>query len=121
MLSARSMFSAMRAAPRAPMPCRAPMSFVRPQQQSSFLGESMSSAAIVRPLSSRGALVVAAGFKTSMGCTISGKGSNKKRRNVSGYRARVETAAGRAILKARRAKGRKVLCTASVRSSGGKK
>eukprot|EP00199_Chlamydomonas_sp_CCMP681_P004946 CAMPEP_0119108234 /NCGR_PEP_ID=MMETSP1180-20130426/13539_1 /TAXON_ID=3052 ORGANISM="Chlamydomonas cf sp, Strain CCMP681" /NCGR_SAMPLE_ID=MMETSP1180 /ASSEMBLY_ACC=CAM_ASM_000741 /LENGTH=122 /DNA_ID=CAMNT_0007093825 /DNA_START=11 /DNA_END=379 /DNA_ORIENTATION=- len=91
----------------------------RPFQSSSFLGGSMAPCIVTRA-PSRGALQVVAS-KVSMGCTINGKGSNKKRRTTSGYRTRAETPSGRAILKARRKKGRAVLCTASMKKSGGKK
>lgn len=38
-------------------------------------------------------------------------GTNLKKARVSGFRARIKTAAGRAILKARRKRGRKLLTT----------
>uniref|UniRef100_A0A7S2TK15 50S ribosomal protein L34 n=1 Tax=Lotharella oceanica TaxID=641309 RepID=A0A7S2TK15_9EUKA len=52
--------------------------------------------------------------KRSLGSTIE-TGTNIKRKKVSGYRARRATPGGRAVLKARRAKGRAVLCPASLR------
>ena len=39
------------------------------------------------------------------------RGSNLKKARVSGFRARIKTASGRAILKARRKRGRKHLTT----------
>ena len=38
-------------------------------------------------------------------------GTNLKKARVSGFRVRIRTAAGRAILKARRKRGRKLLTT----------
>merc|ERR1712146_469353 len=52
--------------------------------------------------------------KRSLGSTIE-TGTNIKRRKVSGYRSRRATPGGRRVLKARRAKGRAVLCPASLR------
>jgi large subunit ribosomal protein L34 len=40
---------------------------------------------------------------------------------VSGYRTRIASPTGRKVLKNRRAKGRKIICPASVKKSGGKK
>ncbi len=45
----------------------------------------------------------------------------RKRRRVSGYRTRKLTKAGRAVLKARRKRGRHSLCPASETGSAGKK
>ena len=39
------------------------------------------------------------------------RGSNLKKARVSGFRARIKTASGRAILKARRKRGRQLLTT----------
>ena len=39
------------------------------------------------------------------------KGTNLKKARVSGFRARIKTAAGRAVIKARRKRGRKHLTT----------
>ena len=39
------------------------------------------------------------------------RGTNLKKARVSGIRARIKTSAGRAILKARRKRGRKLLTT----------
>ena len=39
------------------------------------------------------------------------RGTNLKKARVSGFRARIKTSAGRAILKARRKRGRKLLTT----------
>lgn len=39
------------------------------------------------------------------------RGTNIKKARVSGFRARIKTAAGRAIIKSRRNRGRKLLTT----------
>ena len=39
------------------------------------------------------------------------RGTNLKKARVSGFRARIKTAAGRAVIKARRKRGRKHLTT----------
>jgi len=67
----------------------------------------------------RGALVVVAAGGNSMGNTL--HGTKRARRRTSGFRTRMQTPNGRRVLAARRKRGRKVLCPASVGSSGGKK
>mmetsp|Transcript_20002 Transcript_20002/g.32927 ORF Transcript_20002/g.32927 Transcript_20002/m.32927 type:complete len:114 (+) Transcript_20002:148-489(+) len=52
--------------------------------------------------------------KRSLGSTME-QHTNIKRKKVSGYRSRRATPGGRRVLKARRAKGRHVLCPASLR------
>ncbi|GAB5359537.1 hypothetical protein AAMO2058_000552500 [Amorphochlora amoebiformis] len=59
-------------------------------------------------------LLVVHNAKRSLGSTIE-RGTNIKRRLVSGYRARRATPGGRRVLKSRRAKGRHVLVPASLR------
>ena len=39
------------------------------------------------------------------------RGTNLKKAKVSGFRAQIKTAAGRAVIKARRKRGRKLLTT----------
>lgn len=67
----------------------------------------------------RGALTVVAAGGNSMGNTL--RGTKRCRTRTSGFRTRMQTANGRKVLAMRRKKGRKVLCPASQRSSGGKK
>ena len=67
----------------------------------------------------RGALTVVAAGGNSMGNTL--RGTKRCRRRVSGFRTRMASANGRHVLAARRKKGRKNLCPASTRLSGGKK
>mmetsp|Transcript_26450 Transcript_26450/g.86752 ORF Transcript_26450/g.86752 Transcript_26450/m.86752 type:complete len:136 (+) Transcript_26450:30-437(+) len=58
-------------------------------------------------------LLVEANKKRGLGCTF--KGNPRKGARVSGFRARMATPAGRRVLKARRAKGRKDLCPAHMK------
>jgi large subunit ribosomal protein L34 len=60
----------------------------------------------------RSPLTVVANSKTSIGCTK--RGTRRRATRTSGFRARMATPSGRAVLKARRKKGRKVLCTKSL-------
>jgi len=60
----------------------------------------------------RGALVVVANSKTCLGCTK--RGTRRRATRTSGFRARMATPTGRGVLKARRKKGRKVLCTKTL-------
>ena len=72
----------------------------------------------------RGALVVVANAKNSMGAGQGKGGTNRHRKRTSGYRVRKQTVGGRRVLKARRKRGRKVLAPASTHGSkfsGGKK
>jgi len=72
----------------------------------------------------RGALVVVANAKNSMGAGQGKGGTNRHRKRTSGYRVRKQTVGGRRILKARRKRGRKTLAPASTHGSkysGGKK
>lgn len=68
-----------------------------------FLGEDMDL--------ERGDLAVMYNRKKGQGCTKGG--TQRKRVGVSGFRTRLRTVGGRKVLKARRAKGRYVLCAAS--------
>lgn len=72
----------------------------------------------MRPTQQRGALIVVANAKKSLGCTK--QGTRRARARTSGFRARMASATGRAVLAARRKKGRKSLAPASERRSGGK-
>eukprot|EP00897_Mesotaenium_endlicherianum_P004356 jgi/Mesen1/3949/ME000209S02959 len=62
-------------------------------------------------------LMVRAGGGYTLGCTKR-NASKKKRARVSGFRARMKTTAGVAVLKRRRAKGRKDLVPQSHHRSG---
>jgi large subunit ribosomal protein L34 len=76
-------------------------------------------AVVTAPPTRRGALLVMANNKKSMGCTK--EGTRRKSARVSGFRARMSSTNGKNALARRRAKGRKVLCSRSVRKSAGKK
>jgi|TARA_B110000977_G_C10692255_1_gene343964 large subunit ribosomal protein L34 len=64
-----------------------------------------------KPAVGRGALVVTAGGR-SLGCTL--HGTRRARARTSGFRARLQTASGRKVLKLRRKKGRKYLAPAGA-------
>ncbi|KXZ44057.1 hypothetical protein GPECTOR_74g671 [Gonium pectorale] len=127
LLAARGAFAARTAAPvkcmatmRSAMTSRAIMPVVpRTGQTSSFLGGSFAGSSLVRVAPARGGLLVMANAKKSMACTK--EGTNRKRRRTSGFKARMATKNGQKVLKARRARGRHVLCPASEGKSGGKK
>ena len=57
-------------------------------------------------------LTVEANAKTCLGCTK--RGTRRRATRTSGFRARMATPTGRGVLKARRKKGRKVLCTKTL-------
>lgn len=60
----------------------------------------------------RAPLTIVANSKTSIGCTK--RGTRRRATRTSGFRARMATPTGRAVIRARRKKGRKVLCTKSL-------
>ncbi|PON77859.1 hypothetical protein PanWU01x14_022130 [Parasponia andersonii] len=64
----------------------------------------------------RRALVVRAG-KAAL-CLTKRNRSRKSLARTHGFRRRMRTTSGRAVLKRRRAKGRRILCTKSYPSSG---
>ncbi|CAK0784225.1 hypothetical protein CVIRNUC_007429 [Coccomyxa viridis] len=78
--------------------------------RSTFAGTTLS-ISIKKGASSRSSLVVEANSKTSIGLTK--RGTRRARTRTSGFRARMQTPSGRAVLRARRKKGRHTLCPAS--------
>lgn len=82
----------------------------------SSLGLDFSSGSVIEPQKRRG-LVVRAGKKFQLAQTKRNK-SRKSLARVHGFRLRMRTTSGRALLKRRRDKGRWVLCTKSNPSSG---
>ncbi|CAL5229943.1 g13371 [Coccomyxa viridis] len=78
--------------------------------RSSLSGTSLSIGNQQRTPSRRG-VIVEANSKTGIGLTK--RGTRRARTRTSGFRARMQTPSGRAVLKARRKKGRHTLCPAS--------
>mmetsp|Transcript_20700 Transcript_20700/g.50791 ORF Transcript_20700/g.50791 Transcript_20700/m.50791 type:complete len:182 (-) Transcript_20700:132-677(-) len=104
---------------RAPTSFRAPSMMMGARSMgntvSGLMSPSISSAPLVSlPEGRREEIWVVNNAKRSLGSTIE-TGTNIKRRKVSGFRARRATPGGRRVLKSRRAKGRAVLCPASLR------
>eukprot|EP00892_Ulva_mutabilis_P009122 jgi/Ulvmu1/6582/UM003_0219.1 len=66
--------------------------------------------AVVKPLT------IVANAKRNLGATC--EGSNRHSKKTSGFRARMQSPTGRKVLRARRKKGRKLICPASVRKNG---
>lgn len=83
-----------------------------------FLSAGLSTPGLIRPTQQRGALIVMANAKKSLGCTKGG--TRRARARTSGFRTRMASPTGRKVLKGRRKKGRANLCPPSERRTGGK-
>lgn len=95
-----------------------PFPLHRPQPTHSPLSPSRLADFVLSPFRSlvgaarRLPLLVEANRKKGLGCTL--HGTRRKRARVSGFRARMSSPGGKKVLAARRKRGRKVLCPASV-------